>query len=76
MTTLREKFIRELTIRGRAERTIHAYVASLASLAKHYGRPPDRIADEEVRACADRVGGRREALLVAGGRAGRPRPVW
>ena len=50
MTTLREKFIRELTIRGRAERTIHAYVASLASLAKHYGRPPDRIADEEVRA--------------------------
>ena len=50
MTTLREKFIRELTIRGRAERTIHAYVASLAALAQHYGRPPDRIADEEVRA--------------------------
>ncbi len=30
MTPLREQFIRELTIRGRAERTIHAYVARLA----------------------------------------------
>ena len=50
MTPLRAKFIRELTIRGRAERTIHADVASLASLAKHYGRPPDRISDEEIRA--------------------------
>lgn len=49
MTSLREKFIRELTIRGRAERTIHAYVASLAALAQHYGRPPDRIGDEEIR---------------------------
>jgi hypothetical protein len=50
MTPLRAQFIRELTIRGRAQRTIHAYVASLAALAKHYGRPPDRIADEEIRA--------------------------
>jgi integrase/recombinase XerD len=50
MTPLRAQFIRELTIRGRAERTIHAYVARLASLARHYGRPPDRIADEEIRA--------------------------
>ena len=50
MTTLREQFIRELTIRGRAERTIHAYVARLAALAKYYRRPPDRITDEEIRA--------------------------
>ena len=50
MTTPREQFIRELTIRGRAERTIHGYVARLAALAKHYGRAPDRIADEEIRA--------------------------
>jgi site-specific recombinase XerD len=49
MTPLRAQFIRELTIRGRAERTIHAYVACVAALARHYGRPPDRIADEQIR---------------------------
>ncbi len=49
MTTLRAQFIRELTIRGRAERTSHAYVASLAALAKHYGLPPDRLSDEQIR---------------------------
>ncbi|MBK8478128.1 MAG: hypothetical protein IPL39_18025 [Opitutaceae bacterium] len=37
MTTLRAQFIRELIIQGRAKRTIHAYVASLAAVAKHYG---------------------------------------
>jgi site-specific recombinase XerD len=49
MTPLREQFIRELIIRGRAERTIHAYVASLAAVAKHYGLPPDRLSDEQLR---------------------------
>ena len=49
MTSLRAKFLRELTIRGRAERTSHAYVACLAALAKHYGLPPDRIGDEQIR---------------------------
>lgn len=49
MTSLRAQFTRELTIRGRAARTIQGYLACLASLAKHYGRPPDRISDEEVR---------------------------
>ena len=56
MTPLREQFIRELTIRGRAERTIHAYVARLAALAKYYRRPPDRISDEEIRAWVAREG--------------------
>jgi hypothetical protein len=50
MTSLRAQFTRELTIRGRAARTIQGYLACLASLAKHYGRPPDRIGDEEIRA--------------------------
>jgi site-specific recombinase XerD len=49
MTSLRAQFTRELTIRGRAARTIQGYLACLASLAKHYGRPPDRISDEEIR---------------------------
>lgn len=49
MSSLRAQFLRELTIRGRAERTSHAYVARLAALAKHYSLPPDRISDEQIR---------------------------
>jgi len=49
MTSLRAQFTRELTIRGRAERTIQAYIARVAALAQHYDRPPDRISDEEIR---------------------------
>lgn len=50
MHPLREKFERELRIRGRSERTIHAYVACIRALMKHcQNRPPDKIADEEIR---------------------------
>ena len=49
MRSLRAKFIRELTIRGRAERTIHAYVARLAALSNHYSLTLDRIGDEQIR---------------------------
>jgi len=49
MTSLRAKFIRELTIRGRAERTIHSYVARVAALSRYYHRSPDLITDEEIR---------------------------
>ena len=49
MSTLREKFTRELQIRGRSERTVHAYVASVKALAVYYHRPPDQIDDEAIR---------------------------
>ena len=49
MTSLRNKFIRELTIRGRAERTIQAYVAWVAALAKYYDRSPDELSNEQIR---------------------------
>lgn len=61
MSSLRAQYIRELTIRGRAERTIHAYVASVAALAKHYARPPDQIADVEIRGWLEHL--RRERKL-------------
>jgi hypothetical protein len=48
MTSLRAQFTRELTIRGRTARTIQGYLACLASLAKYYGRPPDRISDGAI----------------------------
>jgi len=48
MTPLREKFIRGLAIRGRADRTQQAYTAFVADLARYYHRSPDQISYEEV----------------------------
>jgi hypothetical protein len=48
MTPLREKFIRGLAIRGRAERTQQAYTAYVADLARYFHRSPDQISYEEV----------------------------
>jgi site-specific recombinase XerD len=61
MSSLRAQYVRELTIRGRADTTIHAYVANVAALAKHYHRPPDQISDEEIRAWLEHL--RRERGL-------------
>jgi site-specific recombinase XerD len=49
MHPLRIKFERELRIRGRSERTIHSYVASVRALARYYQRSPEQISDEEIR---------------------------
>ena len=50
MTTLRSQFIRELTLRGSSPRTIESYVSYVAALARHYGQPPDRLSDEQIKA--------------------------
>ena len=49
MTTLREKLIRELVIRGTSPRTQEAYVRAVYDLAKHYHKPPDQLSDEELK---------------------------
>jgi site-specific recombinase XerD len=49
MTTLREKFIRELVIRGIASRTQETYIAAVHGLAKHYRQPPDQLTDEQLK---------------------------
>lgn len=49
MSPLRAKFERELKIRGRSERTIHAYIASVKGLAEYYRESPDQIGDERIR---------------------------
>ena len=43
MTPLREKYIRGLAIRGRAERTQQSYTAYVADLARYFHRSPDLI---------------------------------
>jgi site-specific recombinase XerD len=48
MTELRRRYLRDLAIRGKAERTQESYTAYVADLARHYGRSPELISYEEV----------------------------
>jgi integrase/recombinase XerD len=48
MTPLRAKYIRDLTIRGRAQRTQPAYTRYVSELARYYQRSPELISYEEV----------------------------
>jgi integrase/recombinase XerD len=38
-----------LTLRGYAQRTHKSYIEAVAALAKHYGRSPEKLSDEEIR---------------------------
>jgi len=48
MTPLREKYQRDMTVRGLAERTQHSYTTYVADLARYYHRSPDLIDYDEV----------------------------
>ncbi len=48
MTALRTKYIRDLAIRGRAERTQEVYTRYVCDLARYYRRSPELISYEEV----------------------------
>src|SRR5580704_2188260 len=48
MTPLRAKYIRDLTIRGRAQRTQRAYTRYVSELARYYQRSPELISYEEL----------------------------
>lgn len=49
MTTLRQKLIDELELRGMSRSTQESYVGVVSMLARHYHRAPDLISDEELR---------------------------
>jgi integrase/recombinase XerD len=48
MTPLRAKFIRDLTVRGRAQRTQKSYLHCVSQLARYYRRTPELLSYEEV----------------------------
>jgi site-specific recombinase XerD len=50
MTPLRQRFIDDLRLRNYARRTIDTYVSRVACFAKHFGRSPEVLGPEEVRA--------------------------
>ena len=48
-TPSRQKFIEYLTLNRKAERTVHTYVSSIYSLARHSRRSPDLLGPEDIR---------------------------
>ena len=50
MKPLRKRMLEDLRIRGRAENTQKSYLERIAQLAKHFGKSPDELGPEEIRA--------------------------
>jgi hypothetical protein len=50
MSELRDRMIRDMTVRGLAQRTHTTYIAAVVRLAKHYHRSPDQLTNDEVQA--------------------------
>jgi integrase/recombinase XerD len=50
MTPLRQRFIDDLRLRNYARRTIDTYVGQVAAFARHFGRSPELLGADEVRA--------------------------
>lgn len=50
MTPLRQRFVEDLRVRNRSPRTIERYVSVVAQFARHFGRSPELLGPEEVRA--------------------------
>ena len=50
MTPLRQRFVEDLRLRNYSPRTIECYVAHVARLAKHFGKSPELLGPEVMRA--------------------------
>jgi site-specific recombinase XerD len=49
MTPLRQRMIETMQLRGLAERTQESYLGAVQQLARHYGKSPDLLTEEELR---------------------------
>jgi site-specific recombinase XerD len=48
MGALRDRMIRDMTVRGFSPRTHESYIRQVVGLARYYRRPPDQLSDDEV----------------------------
>lgn len=49
MSKLREQMIRDMTIKGLSQKTIHCYTRYIIDFAKHYRKSPDLMGAEEMK---------------------------
>lgn len=49
MTELRRRMIEDMQLHGFAPKTQKCYVDAVKGLAKHYGRSPDLLGDDDIR---------------------------
>jgi site-specific recombinase XerD len=50
MSALRQRLIEDMQVRNYSPRTVEAYVAAVAKVAKHFKKSPDQLTSEELRA--------------------------
>jgi site-specific recombinase XerD len=50
MSPLRQRMIEDMTVRNLSPATQRSYVNAVAKFSRHFGRSPDRLGLEEVRA--------------------------
>src|SRR5262245_6334996 len=49
MSALRTRFLEDMQLHGYSAKTQSCYVGAVRGLAKHFGKSPDRITEEELR---------------------------
>jgi site-specific recombinase XerD len=49
ITVLRQRFIEDLQLQGKSERTQQAYVRTVRMLAEHVNTPPDQLTEAQIR---------------------------
>ena len=50
MTPLRQRYVDDRRLRNKSPRTIETYVLRVAQFAKHFGRSPEQLGGEQLRA--------------------------
>ena len=65
MSPLRQRLIDDLRLRNYSPRTIEAYTAGVARLAKHFYRSPDQLGVEDLLQFQLQIGGIRRLALAA-----------
>lgn len=50
MSTLRQRFIDEMEVRGLSRHTKDSYLGFVSRLSRHYRRAPDKLSDDELKA--------------------------